>query len=159
MNFDKLIRNYLSTWYAPVRYAWLCALVSPLAQTWEDMFVTYRADAIERARYNSQTIILQSILNKAFDTGNKTDIYIKNSDEFVTPTYLNNEAEGYEALWVFNYSEDKEPIYLFNEAEYNQAYDFRVYVPAVIYNSSYDQIRGIIEQYVFGGINYIILSY
>ncbi|RKR83174.1 hypothetical protein BDD43_3376 [Mucilaginibacter gracilis] len=158
LNFTRIIRSYLATWLAPVRLAWLTALVSPLEQTRDDVFITFRNEAIEKARYNCQTIILQSILNKVFNTGNKTDIYIKNSDEFTEHTNLFNEAEGYPAIYLYNEGEGR-PIYLFNESEFEQVYDFVVYVPTAIYNASLDVLKAWIDKYKFSGINYNIIAY
>lgn len=148
----------MSTWFGPIRYAWLTSLVASLAVLRDAMFIDYRAQAIEHARYNSQTIILQSLLNKAFLTGNKTDIYIKNSDEFITPTYLNNQEEGYAPVYLFNEGQGS-ALYLYNEEEYAQLYDFIVYVPHALYNTSLSRIKGIINLYVLAGISYTVVYY
>lgn len=156
--WNKVLRQYLSTWFAPVRYAWLSSLISPFYTLSEAMFVTFRNEAIELARYSRQKIILQSILNKAFDTGNKTDIYIINSDRFVEPTYLHNEAEGYDPEYLYNEG-DGPALYLYNEAEFAQAYDFIVYVPEALYTTELSRLKGLIDLYKAAGPNYAIIPY
>lgn len=158
-DFNKIVRQYLSTWFGPIRYAWLTSMVTSLATLRDSIFVDFRAQAIELARYNSQTIILQSLLNKAFDTGNKTDIYIKNADEFVSATYLFNETEGYAPVYLFNEEHDNPAVYLYNEEEFTQQYDFIVYMPSALYLTSATQLRGIVNLYVLAGINYNVVSY
>lgn len=157
-DFNKIVRQYLSTWFGPVRYAWLTAMVTSLAFLRDSIFVDFRAQAIEQARYNSQTIILQSLLNKAFHTGNKTDIYIKNADEFVSATYLFNEVEGYAPVYLFNEGSG-DPVYIYNEEEFTQIYDFIVYVPLALYTTSATQVSGIVDLYNLAGINYNVVSY
>lgn len=159
VDFNVLIRQYLSTWFAPKRYAWLTALAKPLFQTRDDLFVTFRAEAIELARYGCGTLVLQALLNKAMNTGNTTDIFIINSDRFIQPTYVFNEDEGYEGLWVYNESEGKTPVYVYNETEFAQTSDFIVYVPSAIYNSSLTRIKGLVDLYKIAGPNYSIISY
>lgn len=158
LDWNKILRHYLSTWFGPVRVAWLSSLISPFYTLSDAMFITFRSEVIELARYSRQKIILQSILNKAFNTGNKTDIYIVNSDRFVEPTYLFNEVEGYDPEYLFNEG-DGAAVYLYNEAEFAQAYDFIVYVPEAIYTTNLTRLKGLIDLYKAAGPNYAIISY
>jgi hypothetical protein len=158
LNFYKIITRYLGVWLQPKRLAWLSALVSPLDQTRNDTFVTFRNKVIEESRFNSQTLVLQELLNTVFNTGSLTAIYIKNADEFTESTFIHNEAEGYPATYLFN--EGSGPaIFLFNEDEFNQPYDFIVYVPTAIYNASLNQVIAEVEKYRFSGVNYDIQAY
>ncbi|WP_442795299.1 hypothetical protein [Pelobium manganitolerans] len=159
VDFNTIIRQYLSTWFAPKRFAWLSALLKPLFKTRDDVFVSFRAEAIELARYGCGSLVLQAILNKAFNTGNNTSIYIVNSDRFVQPVYIFNEDEGYDPLWVYNQAEGKTPLYVYNESEFAQSSDFVVYVPFSIYNSSLNRVRGLVDLYKIAGPNYSIISY
>lgn len=159
IDFNKIIRDYLSTWFGPIRYAWLTSLAFPLYELRDSLFIDFRAEAIENARYGCGTMIMQSILNKALNTGNKTSIYIVNSDQFIQPTFVFNETEGYDPLYVFNQSENQEPLYVYNEAEFAQSSDFIVYVPVSIYNTNLTRIKGLVDLYKIAGPNYSIISY
>lgn len=158
LDFNKIIRRYLATWFRPVRYAWLSSLVSPLYISADNMFVKYRQDALERANYNCQTIVLQEVLNKILATGSPNAIYIKNADEFVEQVYINNEAEGYEGV-PLNNEGSGEPLFIFNEYEFAQTFDFVVYVPQSVYNQSLDLVKSIVNRYKLAGMKYQIIYY
>jgi hypothetical protein len=151
----------------PVMLAWITALFTPLQQLHDDIFTNYRPDVIFRTRYNSQTIVLEGILNFIFDVQSVNKIYIDNTDNNLDQVFFYKETEGYLPVFFSTETED-EPVYFYNEDEYLVDFDFIVYVPSTWTDSStsgrsfsdFDlQIENEVEKYRIMGTNYEVLSY
>ena len=85
----------------------------------------------ERLVYNSQTIVLEALLNKKFRVPPSMDpILIDNTDDDLEQIYFYKQSEGYLGVYFMNMSEPSSiPVYLYYELEYIPEFDYIVKVP------------------------------
>jgi hypothetical protein len=152
---DKFINDYLPPFLRQRKmFLFLRSLLAPL-QTFRNNLVNNYHPLIERkARYNSQVIVFEKLLNDTFNTG--TDIFI-NAAARIERFYFANEAEN-QPKYFANESEDQ-PQYIGDAKEYSPLYDFTVNVPQLVYTASYGRIKATIEKYKLVGVNYNIVAY
>lgn len=153
----------------PRYLAYLKCLFAPLQTLVNDLFNTYRTDISGRIMYNSQTIVLEGVLNKVFGTvfrqpGNptKSDIWIDNINNNISGVFIYKDGEGYIDVFATKNPDIPaagDPLYLFNEEDFVTDYSFIVYVPLALYNTSLIQIKAEIEKYIIAGVNYNVLPY
>lgn len=153
-NTDAWINRMLPPFLRqPKTFQYLHSLLRPL-QTFRDGLVfTYQPLLEQKARYNSQVIVFEKVMNTELNT---SGIYINTAGR-VNRVYFFNHVELF-PRYIFNNSEGK-PLYLGNKVEYNPAFDFTVNAPQAVYNTSYDRLKGVIEKYKLVGVNYQILPY
>lgn len=154
VNIDRFILRYLPPFLRTERtFLFLHSLLVPL-QTFRNTLVNTYHPLIERkARYNSQVIVFEKLLNDTFAC---TGIFI-NSSARVNRVYFFNDIEN-QPKYLFNASESL-PFYLGNHSEYLPQFDFTVNVPKVVYDASYARIKGVVERYKLVGVNYNIVTY
>lgn len=154
VDIDKFILRYLPPFLrAQKTFIFIHSLLVPLQTFRNNLVNTYHPFIEQKARYNSQVIVFEKLLN---DTFNTTGIFI-NAAARINRVYFFNEIEN-QPKYLFNKSEIK-PFYLGNHIEYIPAFDFTVNVPQLIYDASYARIKGVIERYKLVGVNYNIVAY
>lgn len=93
----------------------------------------------ERRKYKFQTVLMEFILNKHFDTTMSyrptlPDIYIEtNTLNNIPGVYFFNNSEN-QPQYIFNNAESS-PFYLWNTDEYLPEYDFTVFVPVAVWTA------------------------
>ena len=137
----------------PKRAAFLRDLLSRMQTVRDDFFNVYRPDVVERAKYNSQTIVLEYILNKKFDPTLKR-IYIVNFLTILRYVYIYKKSEN-KPTYIYKKSEAK-PLYLFKGSEYAIDFDFIVHCPVTLAGQD-KQVRAEIDKYKVAGVNYTVI--
>lgn len=137
-------RNLVPFYRQPKHLAWLKALGAPLQEYRDKIFndyadggTDYDANEIigvrERIKYNSQTIVLEAVLNKHFGVIVAPFIYIQNGISIEQEIFLTDSGDGYLPIYFGDSPNDVDTIYIGEEVDYNPAYDFIVYVPSALY--------------------------
>lgn len=152
--------------------AYIYCIVEALQVLHEEVFTAFREDIIQRLRFNSQTIVLEGILNQTFnftfrqpgiiEPVTKSDIWIDNNSDNLDHVYLSQASESYPPNYLFNASETPDPqLYLYNKSEFKPPFDFTVYVPTFFYNdpTSLLQVKAEIEKHIIVGVNYEVKPY
>jgi hypothetical protein len=144
-----------------VNLSWLGALLTPLQTFRNTVFDTFRPDINTRTKYNSQTVVLEQILNDVYGVTVAPFIYIVNSEgTTVDALIFRNEAEGFPPIFFRNDSEIPDaPVYFRNESETLTDFDFIVHVPAALFATDENQIRATINSIKLIGVNYDVIPY
>lgn len=137
----------------PVMIAWLIALLKPLKILRNDIFDTYRPDIVERMAYNSQTIVLEAMLNKRYGIISSPFIYIINqlidsNGMFISLTTPASDyvPEDYTGLSYVGISYSLTDV------------DFIIRIPSAI--SFLDgEVRAFVDRYKTLGTTYLVQSY
>ncbi|MFN8322171.1 MAG: hypothetical protein U0T74_05885 [Chitinophagales bacterium] len=104
------------------------ALLYPVKYLY-DLFLPYRAETLKKMRYNSQTIILENLLNDLFDNTLRR-IRVITTYDIVGPIYLYEDVED-KPIWIYDESEyTADPnlvrVWLYENSELGVLYDFIV---------------------------------
>lgn len=154
LTFIKQIRRLLPITKRKIkRISWIRDLLEPLQTLKDQIFNVYRPDVVERAKYNSQTIVLEYILNKKFDATLKR-IYIVNFLTVLIYQYFYKKSEN-KPNYFYKKSEGK-PFYLYKGSEYAIDFDFIVHCPVGLAGQD-KQVRAEIEKYKVVGVNYTVI--
>jgi hypothetical protein len=160
MKFELDFKTFILRFEAPdirkpIQLAWLYAILKPI-ETLHQSFLDYRDLKLDEVVYNSQTIVLEHLLNKKFTLANNL-IYIDNVYDNVEKVYDYFLDENEEAGYDYFLSEDKDTFITYLSEDSNE-YDFVVYVPN---NFVLDEIlmRAIIKKYVLSSIRFTIKIY
>lgn len=154
LTFLKQIRRLLPIRKRKIkRISWIRDLLEPLQTLKDQIFNIYRPDVVERAKYNSQTIVLEYILNKKFDPAMKR-IYIVNFLTNLIYVYIFKKSEN-KPTYIYKKSEAK-PLYLFKSSEYAVDFDFIVHCPVGLAGQD-KQVRAEIDKYKVAGVNYTVI--
>ncbi len=136
------------------------ALLKPLKDLRDDLFDTYRPDVSQRTKYNSQTVVMEQILNNLAGISMAPLIYIENKTILAEMNFFYNEAEGFPAHYFANEAEIPDtPIYFFNDDEQIEEFDFIVWVPDASFADWEIRIRAEVDKYKIAGVNYDVQSY
>jgi hypothetical protein len=158
IDFDILINRNLPTWKSlPKVRAWLRCLIKPLVRLYYD-FLDYREAVLLEISYNGQTMVLERMLNINFPNTNSS-IFIENTSNSLPSSYLYYLHEDQEAPPIYYKSENiDDEGYLYFESEYQQTYDFIVWVPSsLVFNQT--EMRAKIDLYKIAGKRYIIQTF
>ena len=142
----------LSLWYKDI--------LSPLQTLRDDVFNNQIPAIEDRTRYNSMTIVLESILNNEFSVLESPFIYIQNNENTVDQLVFRKEVEGYAPTYFRNEAEVPDaPIYFRNETELLTEFDFIVFVPVALFPTIEDQVRTLVQDLKIVGVNFDVQSY
>ena len=134
---------------------WLYALIKPLKTSQLD-FITYKDATIKELSYNSQTMMLEKLLNDEADNTLRR-IYIDTIFENKESQHLFNLGED-TGLFIYNKSENQDKTYLYSRSELILDFDFTIYVPLGLEDSE-PRIRALADKYKLAGIRYKIIYY
>lgn len=107
------------------------------------------------SQFNSQTIVLQHLLNDLFDNQLRR-IYIINTANIYYP-YFYNEIENKPPIYL-HYKIENMPFYMKFQIEYHSLNDFIVYVPSAL-TINIQLMKYYIDYYKVAGKKYIIQTY
>lgn len=134
--------------------AFLKAATKPF-QTLNASLVQFGNEMELRSKYNSQTKVLEKLLNDTFDNETRR-ITIENST-LTGNVRLYNRNEG-PPVYLWNRSEGEAPTYLFNYGS-DYGYDFTVYVPTGVFsNNIMREIEGWVNWLRTAGSRYRIME-
>ncbi len=139
----------------PINLAWLNAIIAPLLDIY-NAFKTYYIGVEEQLRYNSQTMVMEGLLNDYFDPTFRR-IYITTASERDDIYYSWYDTENGPELYLYYAAEGKPPLYTYYSTEALGVADFFVYVPAGL---SFDDLamRNKINRYKLATKRYIIIQ-
>ena len=126
--------------------AFLSALLSPLQDIYND-FITNKNRLSKEARYNSQTMLFEYLLNSEFDETSRR-ITIKTTSAGGVRVDAVLKSEGSKVL-AYQKNEGTGKI-LANLKSEETSTDFIVYIPTNLSNKK-DAIKRLINKYRFGG--------
>ena len=154
IDFENIISNNLAPHLRRLtRQNWLNVITAGLSYVYA-LFLDYRTNSNYSLAFRGQTIYLEKLLNERFDN---TDIEIVNLDP-AELVYIANSGSGYTNIYVSNVGGTNE-LSLGDKAYYDNIPDFEVQVPAAIYASiDKNEMRSILNKFVFSSMNYIIIS-
>lgn len=156
VDLNRVVRQFLPVRKKqPVMLAFVYSLIYPITELYE-RFLVFRETIIFKARYNSQIMYIEHLLNSYFNEGG-TSIYIQDGviiDEF----YLFKNSEPNDAEYIYKVSEGGTDRYLYLDSEYGSIVDFIVNVPSAI---TYDTnlMKAWINRYKMAGKKYSIVNY
>lgn len=132
---------------------WLRIMLKPVKYLY-NLFLPYRAEMLKKLRYNSQTIILENLLNDMFDN-NLRRIRIITTYDVVPSTYIFTDAES-EQIYVYTEAEvDADPtkaVYLYTLPELGVLYDFIVQCAAgSLTELQENRLKAIVNYYRLAG--------
>jgi hypothetical protein len=138
----------------------MAAIIKPLiefnAKTVYDVQFTPELSSIERY-LNDQYNLTYTINNRDDQITAKEIIWIETL-VFIQPTYIYNQAEGFQEVHIYNKSENQAPTYIYNQAEINPGYNFIVWVPNyIVYDTP--RLMAQIKKYRVAGLIPIIQTY
>lgn len=125
----------------------------------------------ERAKYNSDKLLFEYLLNKYFDTNfvqpkdGISDIYITNNSLSANIKYWGKVGGGTPIMYIGG-STDGTPLYVGSSTGYAPTYSFTVHFPTAVFSAllptttqdKYNFIQSIIDKYKFAGkTNNIVL--
>lgn len=103
--------------------------------------------------FNGQVIMLEHLLNDKFDNEERR-IYIEDAIQ-IPELLLYNISENNELKYIYNKLESKPATYLYNKLEYDNEFDFTVFVPSDI--SDYlIEMNFLLNKYKLAGTRYQI---
>jgi hypothetical protein len=152
----RRVPKFFALLSVPFKYIWNFYL----------QFMNYRCLVLHSTAINGQTIVLEKALNVMFNN-NEDGIEIVNTLINFQTLYVYNSFEqppiGQER-YIFNRNEaiptGATQSYVFRKDEIQFQYDFVVRIPAAIYSIiNLNQLRAIIDQYIFVGTNYNVVQY
>jgi hypothetical protein len=131
------------------------AILTPLISFRQTLVTIVYPDLEQRARYNSQVIVFEKVLNREFLYLNSEITIDSDPDTDHVYTYRANEAHP---VFLSNATEGK-PVYLKNHPEYQSPWDFTVRVPLSLFNTKLPKLKATINKYKLVGTNYRIITY
>lgn len=130
LDFDRLATQLLpGLLRKPVLRAWLGALLTPLRQLYTT-FLLYADAARLELSYNSQTLVLEGLLNDRFDPYGRR-IRIQNATTVLTPLYLNFHRENQPRKFLRFAIEGPPWVFVRTYSEFSTQLDYTVVVPQV----------------------------
>jgi len=156
IDLNRAVRQYLPVRKKqPVMLALVYSLIYPVIEIY-DRFLIFRETILFKARYNSQIMYIEHLLNSYFNEGG-TDIYIQDGviiDEF----HLFKTVEPNDPIYIYKVSEGGTDLYLYNDVEYDSVLDFTVNVPSsIVYDTNL--MKAWINRYKMAGKKYQIVNY
>lgn len=142
--------------FKPRQWAWVKAMVAPFKTLYNEL-KAYEDATDKLLRPNNQTIVQQVLLNDLYDATLRR-IYIITEGDELPDNYLYNRTDiaASETLMLFGRVDLVGSATLYNRADYNNSYDFTVYLPASL-SSQEATIRATIERYRLASIIYRII--
>jgi hypothetical protein len=139
---------------------WYKDILSPLQTTHDDIFNVQAPLLEDLTKYNSQTLVLEDILNTTYGVVVSPFIYIQNNTSIVDQLVFRKVVEGYAPTYFRHeaYVPDT-PIYFRNSTEAITEFDFVVFVPVALFPTIEDQVRALVEDLKIVGVNYDVQSY
>jgi hypothetical protein len=123
---------------------WLNALLVPVQDLHTD-FLLYRLAILRKIKVNSQTCVLETLLNELFDASAKR-IYIITVSDHLRPLTIYTDAEN-RPVYIRTKAENI-PTFIYTWIELNLAYHFMVIVPVGILTSAQErQIKAFTNYY------------
>jgi hypothetical protein len=155
INWAKLVESLLPSFMRnTIIKAWLTVLVSPVA-TLHSEFLDWTAERRREARYSSQTIKLQSMLNTKYDVSLKRIQVINNSIQYKA-NYIYPYALNSNTITVYPYTSGNNETALYPYQDLGAAsYNFTIKVPSVVAFPE-AEMRAIIDRYKLYGTTYNI---
>lgn len=159
INFTLQVKK-LTPWFLQKdkMLAWLKELVSPIKNL-HAQFLLERQNTNYFLMQNSQTIVLESLLNDYF---NATGIWIQNSANLIPDNFIYTKLENASPLFAFQIGEPILPphaqVYLYQTLEYALFTHFIVWVPNTLVFSE-DEMKGLVNKYKLADKNYVIQYY
>lgn len=161
MNIQAFDINEYVLQYVPpfLRYpkliGYLRALLAPLV-SYRYRLLTSTYPALERrARYSSQVIIFEALLNAEFG-------YVSQEITILDGTSLGQvytaNADENDPLYTANASE-LAPVYIGNAAEYDPKFDFIVRAPKQLTNTKLVRLKSLVNKYKMAGTVYTVTAY
>lgn len=155
-DIDEFVLQYIPPFLRKAKLvAFLRSLVAPLVSFRYTLVTAIYPDLERRARYSSQVIVFEKLLNYEFQYLNH-EITI-DSDPDTDHVYTHGVIEN-NPLYLSNSSENS-PVYLKNHPEYQSPWDFTVRVPQHLFNTELPRLKAIINKYKLIGTNYRIITY
>jgi len=143
--------------------AYIKSILNPLKETQQQLLVTFRAQAIDEAKRNAQTIMLEDRLNSTYGT---TGIYIETFTANLDINFFYNTNEVTPPpVYYFNESESPtgdDIIYMYNTVEYEPTNNFTVYIPTADVTADPDlpaKVSDFVLKYKVAGTTYNITTY
>ena len=133
----------------------LRALLAPLVSYRNRLVLVTYPDIERRARYNSQVIVFEKLLNYEMGYSNG-EITIQDGTP-VGRIYTSN-ADEHDPVYFAN-TDENAPVYVGNATEYITAYDFVVRVPQSLYDNRLGKLKGLVNKYKLAGVNYSVVAY
>lgn len=161
-NFKLIAERLLPSFKRqPNMLKWFGALTLPIQTLRNQIFDIYRPDVIERTKQNSQTLVLEGILNNTYNLEEPPFIYIQNNlSSAVDQLLLRKISEGLPPLFLRKETEVPDtPFYFRKEIETLTDFDFIVFVPSSIFGTIENRVRAQIEGLKLIGVNYDVQSY
>jgi hypothetical protein len=173
---ERLLPPFLRT---PISLAWIRSILKPLQQLRDSNIDAYYYDGgvdittgntavglNERLKYNSQTILLEYILNKHFSVVSSPFIYIDNAVSSTDINYVSSVGDGFVPLYVGDSPNDANTVFLGSESDYFPAFDFTVYVPTAVFNTlgstlaeRQARVQAEVNKYKLIGVNNTVTNY
>lgn len=157
--FNFTLRKHIK-WLLPSKYKevpfwveWIYALLLPVMWL-HDLFLQYRASDIVSLQYNSQTIVLESLLQSEFDAG----VYI-----------VNALRTGTNGLFAWQPQKQTPPLYAYQAnnrgwslyasgVTLNSYNDFIIYYPLAA-TIDLTRLNTIVKHYVHAGKKWQLIAY
>jgi hypothetical protein len=140
----------------PKAEAWFYIHLKPV-QTLFEQLIDYRTETNKKLRYNSQTIVLESLLNDKFDQDQRS-IYIVTESDILPENYLFQDGSPEPPLYLFTDADDTDEVWIYTDEEYEQNYDFVVYLrDDLVYDAA--QLVSTVNYYKLAGKLFIINTY
>lgn len=163
-NINSFVSNYIWKEARKQNLLDFCqALLRPIKTIHGKIFPVFYNEIQDRARWNSQVLVLEEILNDeygyAFSTTATNSIYINQLQDDIKNIFFYNEAEFGNARAVFmkNESEGGQGLTLYNGIETEIGFDFDVYVPDTLSNTV--NIKRIVNNLKISGTKYRVIKY
>ncbi|NJM93281.1 MAG: hypothetical protein HC842_00240 [Cytophagales bacterium] len=136
-----------------------------------DDLVAFAESTRERVQMSCETIQLEWLLNREFDTNFSTNwpftkpIYIVNETIRNDAEFYYTQVEGLDEVYRYALVEDmqlySQPFFSYRSDEFEQTISAKVYYAADMGLTSEDmtRLRGLLARYIFLGKRYIIIQY
>jgi hypothetical protein len=145
--------------------------INPSNAIYWDLILPSNLGIRGRINFNSQTIVLQYILNERFNYPENSPIWIDNADNDLDYTIIYKSEERYPPVYL-NVSEENLPLHIYRKSEYIPEYDFKVKVPSnLLPSASFPEellkeqekitqlINSEIFKYKIAGVNHVVIFY
>lgn len=154
VNFLKAATEYLAPdKRKPNILSIIDSMLAPLQELHYSTMTIFRNDALRRARYKSQKIVMEEVLNNVFGITSGPRIYINNNNS-KDGLYFYKQTEGLNK----HYFSNARPVYFSNPTEYNPETDVTIFVPTS-HAPLTRQIRLFAKKLLVVGVRYNLVVY